>query len=68
MQYSKRRVLRCFGTYSVFYLRRLCPEVFAFIYIVYINECKLLKAVFYIDVWKYIHNEAIQVRVNKGIT
>ena len=46
MQYSKRRVLRCFRTYSLFYLRRLCPGVFAFIYIVYINESKLLKAVF----------------------
>ena len=46
-RYSKHRVLRCFGTYIVFVcLKRFFPGVFLFVYIIYMNESKLLNAVF----------------------
>ena len=46
-RYSKRSAWRCFWLLqSLFCLRRFCPGVFVFIYIIYMNESKLLKAVF----------------------
>ena len=46
-RYSKRSTWRCFWLLqSLFCLRRFCPGVFVFFYIIYMNESKLLKAVF----------------------
>ena len=46
-RYSKRSAWGYFWLpQSLFCLGRFCPGVFVFIYIIYINESKLLKAVF----------------------
>ena len=46
-RYSKRSTWRRFWLLqSLFCLRRFCPGVFVFFYIIYMNESKLLKALF----------------------